>query len=75
VLVCEVDAKGTLAAAFEAGPLGFEARPVHHGISAMAMNTEDSLREYLRLYVRLPLVARWVRWPGRSTSWPTPPPA
>ena len=24
----------------------------------MAMNTEDSLREYLRLYVRLPLVAR-----------------
>ena len=58
VLVCEVDAKGTLAAAFEAGPLRFEARPVHDGISAMAMNTEDSLREYLRLYVRLPLVAR-----------------
>jgi hypothetical protein len=58
VLVCEVDAKGTLAAAFEAGLLRFEARPVHDGISAMAMNTEDSLREYLRLYVRLPLVAR-----------------
>ena len=58
VLVCEVDAKGTLAAAFEAGPLRFEPRPVHPGIDAMAMDTEDSLREYLRLYVRLPLVAR-----------------
>ena len=58
VLVCEVDAKGTLAAAFEAGPLRFEARTVHPGVSAMAMNTEDSLREYLRLYVRLPLVTR-----------------
>jgi anion-transporting ArsA/GET3 family ATPase len=58
VLVCEVDAKGTLAAAFEAGPLRSEARPVHDGVDAMAMNTEDSLREYLRLYVRLPLVAR-----------------
>jgi anion-transporting ArsA/GET3 family ATPase len=58
VLVCEVDAKGTLAAAFEAGPLRFEATPVHAGIEAMAMDTEDSLREYLRLYVRLPLVAR-----------------
>jgi anion-transporting ArsA/GET3 family ATPase len=58
VLVCEVDAKGTLAAAFEAGPLRFQPRPVHPGIDAMAMDTEDSLREYLRLYVRLPLVAR-----------------
>jgi anion-transporting ArsA/GET3 family ATPase len=58
VLVCEVDAKGTLAAAFEAGPLRFEARQVDHGVEAMAMNTEDSLREYLRLFVRLPLVAR-----------------
>jgi len=58
VLVCEVDAKGTLAAAFEAGPLRFEPQPVHPGVQAMAMNTEDSLREYLRLYVRVPLVAR-----------------
>ena len=58
VLACEVDAKGTLAAAFEAGPLRFEPRPVHPGIDAMAMDTEDSLREYLRLYVHLPLLAR-----------------
>jgi anion-transporting ArsA/GET3 family ATPase len=58
VLACEVDAKGTLAAAFEAGPLAFAPRTVHPGIDAMAMDTEDSLREYLRLYVRLPLLAR-----------------
>jgi anion-transporting ArsA/GET3 family ATPase len=58
VLACEVDAKGTLAAAFEAGPLAFTPRTVHPGIDAMAMDTEDSLREYLRLYVRLPLLAR-----------------
>ena len=59
VLVCEVDAKGTLAAAFEAGPLRFEARDrCTPASSAMAMDTEDSLREYLRLYLRLPLVAR-----------------
>jgi anion-transporting ArsA/GET3 family ATPase len=58
VLACEVDAKGTLAAAFEAGPLAFAPRSVHPGIDAMAMDTEDALREYLRLYVRLPMLAR-----------------
>jgi anion-transporting ArsA/GET3 family ATPase len=58
VLMCEVDAKGSLAAAFETGPLRFQPRTVHPGIAAMAMNTEDSLREYLRLFVHLPLLAR-----------------
>jgi anion-transporting ArsA/GET3 family ATPase len=58
VLVCEVDAKGSLAAAFESGPLRFQPGRVHPGIDAMAMNTEDSLREYLKLVVRLPLAAR-----------------
>ncbi len=58
MLACEVDAKGALAAAFESGPLRFQPRAVHPGIEAMAMNTEDSLREYLKLVVRLPLAAR-----------------
>jgi anion-transporting ArsA/GET3 family ATPase len=58
VLVCEVDAKGTLAAALESGPLRFQPRTVLLRIDAMAMNTEDSLREYLKLMVRLPMVAR-----------------
>jgi anion-transporting ArsA/GET3 family ATPase len=58
VLVGEVDATGTLATAFECGPLAFQPRQVDDRLWAMAMNTEDSLREYLRVYTRVPLVAR-----------------
>ena len=57
-LVCEVDAKGTLAAAYESGPLAFAPRQVADRLKAMAMNTEDSLREYLSLQLRVPLLAR-----------------
>jgi anion-transporting ArsA/GET3 family ATPase len=57
-LVCEVDAKGTLADAYETAPLGFNPRQVADGVHAMAMNTEDSLREYLALQLRVPLLAR-----------------
>src|SRR5829696_3807820 len=57
-LVCEVDAKGSLAAAYETGPLTFTPRAVADGLQAMAMNTEDSLREYLALQLRIPLLAR-----------------
>ena len=46
-LVCEVDAKGDLADVFECGPLAFEPREVQPDLFAMAMNTEDSLKEYL----------------------------
>lgn len=57
-LVCEVDAKGTLAGAFECAPLKFAPAEVQPGLFAMAMDTEDSLHEYLSLQLRLPLVAR-----------------
>jgi len=57
-LVCEVDAKGTLAAAYETGRLAFEPRQLEDGLFAMAMNTEDSLREYLRLFVKVPLLGK-----------------
>jgi anion-transporting ArsA/GET3 family ATPase len=57
-LVCEVDAKGTLADAYETAPLAFEPRLIEPRLHAMAMNTEDSLREYLGLQLRLPLLAR-----------------
>jgi anion-transporting ArsA/GET3 family ATPase len=56
--MCEMDAKGTLAASFDRRPFEFEPVEVAPNLSGMAMNTEDSLREYLRLFVRLPLVAR-----------------
>jgi anion-transporting ArsA/GET3 family ATPase len=57
-LVCEMDAKGALSAAYDGGELGFEPTLVDDGVYAMTMNTEDSLREYLRIYVRIPLLGR-----------------
>ena len=58
VLVCEVDAKGDLAEVLETAPTSFEEREVQPGVFAMTMDTEASLREYLRLQVRIPLLAR-----------------
>lgn len=57
-LVCEMDAKGSLAAAFDTSPLAFEPREVEPNLFAMAMNTEDALREYLRLFVRVPFLGK-----------------
>ena len=57
-MVCEMDAKGALAAAFGVRELSFQPSEVKPGLFAMVMNTEDSLREYLRLFIRIPLVAR-----------------
>ncbi|MET0144486.1 MAG: ArsA family ATPase [Ilumatobacteraceae bacterium] len=57
-LVCEMDAKGALAATLDTPPLDFEPREIDPEMFAMAMNTEDSLREYLRLFVKVPLVGR-----------------
>ena len=53
-----MDAKGALANVFDVGTLEFEPTEVAPNLSAMAMNTEDSLREYLRLFVRIPLLGR-----------------
>jgi anion-transporting ArsA/GET3 family ATPase len=57
-LVCEMDAKGALAAALDVATLEFAPRRVGDDLDAMAMNTEDALREYLKLFVRVPLVGR-----------------
>ena len=57
-LVCELDAKGDLSNAYECGPTGFTARQVAPGLFAMSMDTEESLKEYLSLQLRMPLVAR-----------------
>ena len=58
VLACEVDAKGDLSSLFEAAPTDFEGREVAPGITAMSMDTEASLREYLKLHLRVPVVGR-----------------
>ncbi len=58
VLVVDVDAKGTIAERFEAGTIGFKPREVMPGVSVMAMDTEASLAEYLRLNLRIPILGR-----------------
>jgi anion-transporting ArsA/GET3 family ATPase len=58
VLACEVDAKGDLSSLFEAPPTGFTEREVAPGVFAMSMDTEASLREYLKLNLKIPVVGR-----------------
>ncbi len=57
-LVAEIDAKGNLADFYETGPTAFRPREVAPNLWAMSMNTEESLKEYLSLQLRLPLVAK-----------------
>lgn len=57
-LVCEVDAKGNLGDMFEGGQIAYKAREVSPGLFAMAMDTEQSLDEYLRLFLRIPVMGR-----------------
>jgi anion-transporting ArsA/GET3 family ATPase len=57
-LLCEVDGRGDIAAAFESAPLKFTATEVAPNLHAMVMDTEESLKEYIRIHLRLPLVTR-----------------
>jgi anion-transporting ArsA/GET3 family ATPase len=58
VLLVSADGKGDIAAFFEHAPVGFRPEKVYPGVKAMAMDTEASLREYLRLNLRMPFPAR-----------------
>jgi anion-transporting ArsA/GET3 family ATPase len=58
VLLVEVDAKGNLTNLFEHPPVGFDPKQVYPGVFAMQLNTEASLREYLKLNLRIPMVGR-----------------
>lgn len=58
-LLCEVDAKGALGALLESHDrVEFSPREVLPDLWLMAMDTEESLREYLSLNLRVPLVTR-----------------
>ena len=57
-LLVEIDAKGSLSDVFESGPLSFSPRELAPNLFAMAMDTEESLKEYLRLQLRIPLLGR-----------------
>lgn len=58
VLVCEVDGKGDVSGFFEAAPTRFDPREIQTGVSAMTMDTEAALDEYLRIYLKVPFVGR-----------------
>lgn len=57
-LLCEVDSKGNLSDFLECRDLRFKEAQVMPNLYAMAMDTEESLREYLKLNVRVPIVGR-----------------
>jgi anion-transporting ArsA/GET3 family ATPase len=58
VLLIEVDAKGDVPAQFEQRAVGFTPREVYPGVLALAMDTEASLREYLKVNLRVPVLGR-----------------
>jgi anion-transporting ArsA/GET3 family ATPase len=57
-LVCEVEPKGDLSFAYESGPTPFQGRQVTTNLTAMSMDTEASLREYLHHIAKVPVIGR-----------------
>jgi anion-transporting ArsA/GET3 family ATPase len=58
VLVGEVDAKGNLADFYSVPPTEFTPREVQPNLWAMTLDPEESLKEYLTLQLKLPMMAR-----------------
>jgi anion-transporting ArsA/GET3 family ATPase len=56
VLLVEVDAKGNLSSLLGHEPAGFDPVEVRPRLHLMQMRTDASLREYLRLHVRVPIL-------------------
>jgi anion-transporting ArsA/GET3 family ATPase len=57
-LLVEIDAKGSVSDVLETRATTFEPREVVDRLWAMSMDTEESLKEYLKLQLRIPLLAR-----------------
>lgn len=57
-LLVEMDAKGSVAAALGMAPAGYEPVAAGENLWVMSMDTENSLREYLRIHLRIPFVTR-----------------
>ena len=69
-LVCEAEPKGDLARAYECGPTPFSGRRISDSLVAMSMDTEASLREYLRVVAKVPTIGHiGPDLPGPSISW------
>ncbi|MGI8847149.1 MAG: ArsA-related P-loop ATPase [Candidatus Dormibacteria bacterium] len=59
VLAIEVDAKGDLPRALGRAPVGFQPAVVQHNLSVLAMHPEESFQEYLRVFFKIPRLARY----------------
>lgn len=57
-LLCEMDAKGSIARSLCVETPGFSPVLVRPNLSIMTMDTESSLREYLRIQLRLPFIMK-----------------
>ena len=57
-LICEVDPKGDLARSFECAATPYGGIEINNKLRAMSMDTESSLREYLRLQLKVPVIGR-----------------
>ncbi len=57
-LMVEIEAKGNLANFFEHEPVGFVPEEVRQNLWCMTMNTQDSLSEYLDLFLKIGRVSR-----------------
>ncbi len=61
VLLCETDSKGAIARELNCAPLEFTpTRPLSdiNNLFAISINTQEALEEYVRIFVRIPLVTR-----------------
>ena len=57
-LLVEMDAKGSIGSVFGVPDVGYDPVPVAPNLSVMTMQTEQSLREYLRIHLRIPLATK-----------------
>ncbi len=57
-LLCEVDGKGELSGVLGSSAVSYKEREMASGLFAMSMDTEAALREYLRIYMHIPVVGR-----------------
>jgi anion-transporting ArsA/GET3 family ATPase len=57
-LVCEMEPRGDLSAAFDCGVTSYEPKLVQPRLSVMTMDTEAALREYLKMTLHIPAVGR-----------------
>jgi anion-transporting ArsA/GET3 family ATPase len=58
VWLCSVDDRPDLAEAFGLPTLAMKPTPVDERLSVSVMNTESALREYLQLFVKVPIVTK-----------------